>query len=744
MENNKMTMYRRVTDNKTNHISVSDYINFVKAGANQDEVLSARAELQKGNREKYDEIKSKSKCVTGSCKIADNHSHGIKNVEEMNGLIVLDIDENLSDIQVRRLQNDKYTYIMHKSFSGINYCVFVKIDPDKFEDSFYCLADYYFTKFGITIDQACKNKNRLRFLSYDPDIFVNEKSNKFIARNVKRFKPIDKKKTNYVFHDDDFEHILEQIQDRHIDLCQEDYFRYVSIGMSIASELGESGADKFHFICSFGSKYNEKNTTRDYKGFCKNGRGEVTIGTFYYYCKEAGIDIYTEKTKTIINRVKVAKSQGVPTVETIVKTMSAANGIDASDKDIELIKMLIESKKDFSEEANDDVSEVEQVERFIIDAFNPKYDEISNKIYINSNVLLSDTEINDIYLSCKKNFKFKVLKSDVTAIINSSAVPRINPLMSFIRENKGDYTGYIDKYIDTVNPGNEYNRWAFKKWLVGAVHNWTRSDGDLTTSPLTLVLTGRQHGTGKTSFLRHILPKELRKYFIEGQIDSSDKDSMFRMATGLVIMDDEFGGKSIKDNKAFKALSDTNVITQRRPYGTGDMHYKRRAALAGTSNEVDIIKDVTGNRRILPIQVNKGIDYDTIISFPTEKMIIEAYNLLQENFNWVVRTQEDIQYIKENTAENEYILIAEEMFFDFFSFERESHFDEEVIFNKKDLFEFLTQNTLIKIERYDIDNIIVKNKMKYGTHRIGSTVKKGFKLYKKEGIGKDSSSPAPF
>jgi hypothetical protein len=35
------------------------------------------------------------------------------------------------------------TYIYHKSFGGDGLCVFVRINADKFEDSFNGLADYY-------------------------------------------------------------------------------------------------------------------------------------------------------------------------------------------------------------------------------------------------------------------------------------------------------------------------------------------------------------------------------------------------------------------------------------------------------------------------------------------------------------------------------------------------------------------------------------------------------------------------
>lgn len=729
----KMSLYKSKSSKENNDIAIDDYVNFVRIGTNQDLVLQARATLQKGDEEGYRRLKSKSMCVTGSCTILPNHSKDDKNIAQMNGLIVVDIDDQLSQDQYDRIRNDKYTHIIHRSFSGTNFCVFIKIDPEKFRDSFDCIADYYFSQFGLCIDQSCKNRNRLRYLSYDPDIYVNDKSSKFVARNIKKYKEIDSHKTNYVFHEDDFDNILRQIRERNIDLCREEYVRYVRIGMALASQFGAAGSEKFHFVCQFGGKYDQVRAEKDYKGFVSNSQGKCTIGTFYYYCKEEGLDIYTDKTKQIINRVKVAKSQGKPDKGQILSTLKVL-GVETNERDLQLIETLIKDKTDYSASANEEVSEIEQIEQFIIDAFDPQYDQISHKIYLkNRTILMTDVEINDIYISCKKSFDFNVTKTDVISILSSSSVARYNPLTTFLENNEGDPQGYIDEYIDCISPGNEYFRWAFKKWIVGAVHNWTRGEHNLLVCPLTLVLTGPRHGTGKTSFIRHVLPPELRNYFIEGKINGNDKDSMFRLCTSLISFDDEFGGTGVKDSKAFKSISDTNNVTQRRPYGTGDMTFRRRAILAGTSNEMDILKDVTGNRRLLPIQVKDDINYAKITTIDTGKMIVEAYNLLKSGFNWIVRTQEDIDYIKENSAENETVLPIEEVFFNHFSLERQGEFILEEVLNQGEILEYLNIHSPLKPSKFDLQDVYKKNNMVYRSYRIGgaSEFKKGFRLYKK-------------
>ena len=721
----KFSYYKDVFAKENTELSIDNYIGFITHGANQDLVLKARAIRQQGNLDEYKKIKSKSSAITGSCVFHSGKDKIATNIKELNGLIVIDIDEEITDEQYHNIKNDKYTFIIHRSFSGFGWCVFIKINSDKFEDSFNGISEYYFNTFDVTIDQSCKNQNRLRYISFDPDLYQNPKSNKFIPKNTKKF--IEPKNVNFVYVEDDFQNILQQIKDRSIDLCNEDYFRYVRIGMSLASKFGSQGSEYFHFICSYGGKYNEKRAEKDYQGFCRN-QSKISIGTFYYYCKEQGISIYSDRTKKIIDRVQIAKIQGSPNVESIVSNLKTANQIEATEDDKILIQELINSKIDYSKEANSELSEIEQLEKFIIDNFQPRIDIITNITYILDNVHLTDTEINDIYLSAKKNLEFNISKDDIRSVINSNRIDKINTLNDFLRDNKHDEVGYIDEYAKCVYPQNEFNIWAFKKWIVGAVHNWTAQKEEKLVCPLTLVLTGQQHGTGKTSFLRNIMPKELDKYLVEGKINGADKDSTYTLCNSLMVLDDEFGGKAFKDVKEYKSISDINIVTQRRPYERESKTFKRRAILCGTTNEIDILKDVTGNRRILPINVEK-IDYDMVLSINKNKLIVEAYNLLKNGFDWIIRTEEDIEYLKINSESNENIYPIEEIFFEHFQFERKEGYINERIMNQGDILEYLNRVSTLKPNKYDLKEIFTKNKISYQNYKVYGGQKKGVKLF---------------
>lgn len=729
-----LSLYDNVQTHENSNLSIESYIDFVRVGTNQDLVLKAREAKQKGDLDFYKQLKQSSKAVTGSCTFVSGVSKNTQNISSLNGLIVIDIDNEQVKPEVKtQLQNDQYTYIMHESFGGgYNYCIFVKIDSNRFEDSFENLAQYYFETYSIVIDKACKNKNRLRFLSYDTSIFVNDKATRWKAYKPKS-KEVKAEQTHYVFFEDDFDNILQQINSRGINICS-DYTRWVNVGMAIASHFGSMGADKFNFICSFSSKYDPKTNDRHYNGFVRavaNGSNGNTIGigTFYYYCKEAGIELYSEKTKSIINTVQISKSQGNPTIDSVSSNLRT-NGFNVTEDDEDVIQLLIDSKVDYSKLANAELKEIEVLENFILQRYEPQYNEIDQNLYANENTLVDDRIMADIFLTCKKHLDLKkdLTERNVQLIMSSSSVTSFNPIVSFFQEHyKEDCEkGIIEQYAKCIKPYNEYNVWAFKKWLVGAVYNWTCDDEDTDVCPHTMVLTGQEHGIGKTSFIRKMFPKELQKYFKEDRINMKDKDSMFRLGTSLAVLDDEFGGKSVKDDKEFKNVSDKSHITLRRPFQRFDVTVRRRAILAGTTNEIDILKDVTGNRRILPINF-EGVDYNRMLEIDKVALLCEAYYELLHGYDWRIRGN-DKDYLEKNTKDNVAVIPFEEIFFTHFSLEKSGYFTHEVIVNQGDITTYFNDKN-IKITKYDIRDVFIKNKLTSKGKSLNGVKKTGIKVW---------------
>lgn len=721
MEQIKFSSYQNVLDKNKIDIDLDFYIDSVKNGKYQDIVLKARS--VKNDEKQYKFLKSQMPCITGSA-IMNQGSKIESNIQEMNGLIVIDIDDQVDIETITKINQDKFTFISHRSFGGDGVCIFVKINPNKFIESFHELGQYYWDNFNLTIDPSCKNKNRLRYFSYDPYLFYNEKSKKLVAKS-KIEKP--KEKENFIFVHDDFTEVLNKLSN--IDLCQDDYQRYVNIGFAIGSEFGESGLNYFKSICQNGSKYEPEKIEKHYKNFCK--KGNVTIATFYHYVKQEGIEIYSEKTKKTISTVAAQKAQGTPTIESVKKHVTEVLKLDNPDE--KLIQTLIDSNIKYEVE-NDD-TEVNQLKKFILDNFNPVRDSITNEIFVNE-IILDDVKLNTIYFSAKNCLDFNVNKSDVRDMINSEATPVFNPLNEFFKIKEFE-SGNIEKYINCIQPQSEYNKWAFKKWIVGCVHNWISPHNETKVSPLTLVLCGQKQGTGKTSFFRNLLPHDLKKYLIEHKIDSKDKDSIYNLVKGLIVLDDEFGGLATKDVKDFKKIADANQIDIRLPYSAYYSKMKRKASLCGTSNDISVLKDVTGNRRILPLNV-ESINYDEMIKINTDDLWREAFKLWREDFDWKIYSSEDINYLAENTNQNIEVMPIEEMFFNHFSLDGNIDFCKSVIFNQGEVLHFLNLKSSFPVSKYDVKDIFIKNKQDYKSHTVDGLSKKGYKLWIKEEISEQT------
>lgn len=723
----QFSSYKNVKDTNKIDINVNTYIDFVQNGKYQDIILNARA--VKNDTEKYKIYKSEMPCITGSA-VMKQGSKIESNIDFLNGLIVIDIDDKVDIETITKINADKYTFISHRSFGGDGICIFVKINPNKFIESFYDLGQYYWDNYNLTIDPSCKNKNRLRYFSYDPYLFYNENSSKFISK-IKLDKP--KKKENFVFAKNDFTNVLNKLSN--IDLCQDDYSRYCQIGFAIGSEFGESGLDYFKQICQNGSKYDSKNIEKHYKNFCK--KGNITIATFYHLVKQEGIEIYSEETKKIITTVQAQKATGTPTIDSVKKQLNEVFKIENPDE--VLIKKLIDSTIKY--EVENDETETNQLKKFINENFNPIRDSITNEIFINGQ-LLDDIKLNSIYFSAKNCLSFTPSKSDVRDMINSDATEVYNPLNEFFKIKEYE-SGMIEKYVDCINPQSDYNRWAFKKWIVGCVHNWISPLYETKVSPLTLVLCGQQQGTGKTSFFRNLLPKELQKYLIEHKIDSKDKDSVYNLVKGLLVLDDEFGGLATKDVKDFKKIADSNHIDIRLPYSAYYSKMKRRASICGTSNEVSVLKDVTGNRRILPLNV-QSIDYEQMIKLDTDSLWREAYYLWRNNFDWKIYTKQDIDYLEENTKHNFEIMPIEELFFTRFSITQTDYFTERRILNQGEIMNLMNSNTSVNVTKFEIKDIFTKNKIEYKLFKVNGQPKKGIELFVHNDFTKIEENEVPF
>ena len=86
-----------------------------------------------------------------------------------------------------------------------------------------------------------------------------------------------------------FERVLQQRERRGIDIAP-DYETWLHLGFSLAAEFGERGRNYFHRLSQFYHKYSSSEADKQYTR-CLRGKQGITISTFFYLAKNAGIKI---------------------------------------------------------------------------------------------------------------------------------------------------------------------------------------------------------------------------------------------------------------------------------------------------------------------------------------------------------------------------------------------------------------------------------------------------------------------
>ena len=219
-----------------------------------------------------------------------------ENLVQHSGLICVDIDakenpdiEDFENLKENVLAQIEEVAFASRSVGGKGYFAIIKLAyPNQHLQQFRALQKD-FVKFGITIDGACSDVCRLRCLSYDNQLFIND--NAVPYRGIEKPKPVVQKlyPKHYDFVDDTDERVhmaCLEIMRRHIDMTN-NYADWISIGFSLAT-LGESGREYYHIVSMQNAKYSERETDKKFDSFLKDN-SRIGIGTFIHYCKMYGV-----------------------------------------------------------------------------------------------------------------------------------------------------------------------------------------------------------------------------------------------------------------------------------------------------------------------------------------------------------------------------------------------------------------------------------------------------------------------
>ena len=660
------------------HISISDFLNFVKYGKWKHLIEPIRIEP---DQKKRSNLKRNIPSLTISGVFEERKE---ENLLEHSGFICIDIDHFTDKIQ---LLTDQYTYALMKSASGGGLAVIVKIDKEKHKESFKWLQNYYYKFFGIVVDSAPSNVASLRFVSYDPEIYINEKSKK--AKTL-LLTPKKVKSLPIILPQNKVGELVRECVDSGKDLAP-DYEKYRNLGFALADGFGEDGRVYFHSLCSVNEKYDSRHADKQYNECLKNRKSGITVGSFYFTLKDAGIVIENENQKYV--QLATIGKKSKRSKEGVISQLVQINGVD--EKQAERLVDEVYRRDDVS--LTTALGDPEKLIESLVEWMNQNHPIKKNsltKMIEENGSDVSRERMNTIYLRARMFFNTKDVSKDlIESIIFSENTPEFNPIAEYIEKNiHRKSTGNIDQLCKTIRSNTDMKNVFIKKWLLSIIASY---EGYPVRSVLSLV--GGQN-SGKTEWFRRLLPNNLKKYYAESKLDNG-KDDDILMCQKLIVMDDEMGGKSKQDEKRFKELTSKSVFSLRAPYARYNEDFKRLALLCGTSNDPQLINDPTGNTRILPIEV-LSIDHELFNSIDKDELFMEIYRAYESNEEWQL-TKEELGKLNEVGKDFEQTPFERELILKFFRKNDDNGFSEWLTATEiKDAIEINSRQKILSMKKF--------------------------------------------
>ena len=210
-------------------------------------------------------------------------------------------------------------------------------------------------------------------------------------------------------------------------------------------------------------------------------------------------------------------------------------------------------------------------------------------------------------------------KADITMYVNSEEVRLYNPVLAFLNDlPQWDGQNHVARLFSRI-PGISSEQLAYLSiWLRSAVAHWLQLD-TMHGNEVVPVLIGAQ-GCGKTTFLRRLLPQQLREYYLDHLNLSNKFDKEMTLTNNLLVNLDELEAIRPSQHAALKQTLSKNKVNGRPIFGKAQDDRPRYASFVSTTNNPHPLTDATGSRRYICLTIPKGqlidntgdIDYEQL------------------------------------------------------------------------------------------------------------------------------------
>ncbi len=204
-----------------------------------------------------------------------------------------------------------------------------------------------------------------------------------------------------------------------------------------------------------------------------------------------------------------------------------------------------------------------------------------------------------------------VWPTDLERIVNTDHIDTYDPVRQWLDALPAwDGRDRLGEMADRVTTNTPDWRDNFKIWMRSMVSQWMSGSNAMYGAQMVLMLVGGQ-GTRKSTFMRMLLPRELMAFYID-RIDFTNKKEATRaLSRFLLINIDEYDQISKAQTAFLKHLIQRTDVKERKLYSTTFEQQQRYAAFCATTNSLVPLKDESGSRRYMVVEVTDRIDTET-------------------------------------------------------------------------------------------------------------------------------------
>ncbi len=220
-------------------------------------------------------------------------------------------------------------------------------------------------------------------------------------------------------------------------------------------------------------------------------------------------------------------------------------------------------------------------------------------------------------------------KAEIELYVHSEEVPLFNPAQNFLSGlPQWDGHNHVADLLGRV-PGISTEKAAFLAiWFRSTVAHWLQLD-TLHGNECVPVLIGAQ-GCGKTTFLRRLLPPQLRQYYLDHLNLSNKFDKEMALTNNLLVNLDELDAIRPSQHANLKQTLSKNKVNGRPIYGAAQEDRPRFASFVATTNNPHPLTDATGSRRYICLTIPQGQYIDNTGDINYEQLYAQLLFEVQE------------------------------------------------------------------------------------------------------------------